>query len=55
MAGEHRNRLEPELQRRHWEWIPRDNPAMRFPTDFGLIRAEGESLQSLQVGCVLRF
>lgn len=49
MAGEHRNRLAPALAARRWEWVDRNNPAARFPTDFGLVRADGASLEEVQV------
>lgn len=26
-----------------WRWVPRDNPAAAFPTDFGVLRLGGES------------
>ncbi|KAL4525136.1 hypothetical protein Ndes2526A_g07218 [Nannochloris sp. 'desiccata'] len=47
-AGQHRKRLQSVLSKQQWQWVKRDNPAQRFPTDFGLIRAPGASLDTVQ-------
>jgi hypothetical protein len=49
MAGQHRERLQSVLSQQQWQWVKRDNPAQKFPTDFGLIRAPGASLDIVQV------
>ncbi|KAG4144233.1 hypothetical protein ERO13_D05G025033v2, partial [Gossypium hirsutum] len=36
-ASEHRSYLESSLRSEGWEWIQRNNPAAKFPTDFGLL------------------
>ena len=49
MAAEHRSSLDHTLDKRRWTWIDRKNAAAKYPTDFGLIRAEGASLETIQV------
>lgn len=43
MAEEHRQQLQRALEGRGlaWRWVPRHNPASRFPTDFGLVQLPG--------------
>ncbi|MBA0657719.1 hypothetical protein Goklo_009990 [Gossypium klotzschianum] len=36
-ASEHRSYLESSLRSEGWDWIQRNNPAAKFPTDFGLL------------------
>jgi len=36
----HRAYLESALRPEGWRWIPRQNPAAQFPTDFGLVAIE---------------
>ncbi|XVE98166.1 hypothetical protein REPUB_Repub03eG0082400 [Reevesia pubescens] len=36
-ASDHRSYLESSLRSDGWEWIERNNPAAKFPTDFGLV------------------
>ncbi|WVZ15630.1 hypothetical protein V8G54_013196 [Vigna mungo] len=36
----HRIYLESALRPEGWRWIPRQNPAAQFPTDFGLVAIE---------------
>lgn len=50
MAAEHRAALEaalagasPPVGPRAWAWVERRNAAMRFPTDFGLVRVAGDA------------
>jgi len=39
-ADLHRAYLESALRPEGWRWIPRQNPAAQFPTDFGLVAIE---------------
>ncbi|KAJ9538683.1 hypothetical protein OSB04_031416 [Centaurea solstitialis] len=32
---------------RYWKWINRDNPASRFPTDFGVVEIDDEAVDSV--------
>jgi len=53
-AAEHLSSLAATLKQSGWEWVHRSNPAARFPTDFGLIRAQNADLATVQVrpsGC----
>ena len=34
-----------------WHWVTRHNPAMRFPTDFALLRVSPERSAVLKVSC----
>jgi hypothetical protein len=43
MAEQHRQALLQQLEEPGWEWVDRHNPAMKFPTDFGLLRLTGDS------------
>jgi membrane-bound transcription factor site-1 protease len=36
-ADHHRAYLESNLRSKGWQWIVRNNPAAKFPTDFGLV------------------
>ena len=51
MAATHREALEHSLgsDSSRWEWVPRRNAAMRFPTDFALVRIPGDA-DPLKVG-----
>ena len=48
-AAEHRAALAAPLGSLGWAWVDRQNAAMRFPTDFGLVRADGAALKDVQV------
>lgn len=47
MAQDHKSVLEAALTTVGWQWIERHNPAMRFPTDFGLIKAPRSSIDEI--------
>ncbi|KAI4297014.1 hypothetical protein L6164_036926 [Bauhinia variegata] len=39
-AEDHRSYLESNVRSKGWQWIERRNPAMKYPTDFGLVSVE---------------
>ena len=47
MAGAHRAALAVRLSQQGARWVERDNAAMAFPTDFGVVDFGG-TLQELQ-------
>lgn len=46
-ASEHRSYLESSLRSEGWEWIQRNNPAAKFPTDFGLLSVRDSVKESV--------
>jgi len=51
MAAEHKEDVTRHLGRGtgSWSWIDRDNRAMAFPTDFGLLQLAADTLQASSV------
>lgn len=45
-AEDHWNYLQDNLKFKGWKWVERENPAARFPTDFGLVAID-ESAKEL--------
>lgn len=43
-ADRHRAYLESALRPGGWRWIPRQNPAAQFPTDFGLVAIDDSAV-----------
>lgn len=48
-AAEHQAALLSFGSLRDWHWVPRDNAAARFPTDFGLLSGSSSSFEALKV------
>ena len=47
MIDDHEMSLKELLSENGFQWIDRKNPAMKFPTDFALIRAPGTTLEAV--------
>lgn len=46
-AEDHWNYLQDNLKFKGWQWIERENPAARFPTDFGLVAIDKSAKELL--------
>ncbi|KAK3270783.1 Membrane-bound transcription factor site-1 protease, variant 2 [Cymbomonas tetramitiformis] len=57
MQDEHRQNLaaafEESLPESVWEWVERNNPAKRYPTDFGVLRVDEAALKAVQAAVAL--
>ena len=46
-AEEHRAYLESKIRSDRWKWIERNNPAAKYPTDFGLVSIQESARESV--------